>query len=100
MARKVNLVVNNVPIDLDYFVHHYLDCVAGGIISSLHDTGEIEDLGISLENTGEVKIMLNGSDVSLKPFPVEIIRSTLLGMVAPLKGVDSVVNTLELAIAK
>jgi hypothetical protein len=100
MARKVSLAVNNVPINIDYFVRHYLDCIAGGIIASLHDTGEIAELEISLDNTGDVKITLNNSDVSLKPFPVEIIRSTLLGMVAPLKGVDSVVNSLELTIVK
>ena len=100
MAGKVSLTVNNAPIDLDYFVHHYLDCIAGGIVASLHDTGEIEDLEITLDNTGGVKIVLNNRDVSLKPFPVEIIRSTLLGMVAPLKGVDAVVNTLELTVKK
>ena len=100
MTRKVSLAVNNVPINLDYFVQHYLDCVTGGIIASLHDTGKIEELEISLDNTSDVKITLNNSDISLKPFPVEIIRSTLLGMVAPLKGVDPVVNTLELSIGK
>ena len=100
MARKVSLSVNNVPINLDYFVTQYLDCVTGGIIASLHDTGEIEELELNLDNTGEVKISLNNSDLPLKAFPVDIIRSTLLGMVAPLKGVEPEVNTLELTISK
>ena len=100
MARKVSLSVNNMPIDLDYFVTEYLDCVAGGIISSLHDTGEIEELLITLDNTGDIKITLNNSDIPLKEFPIEIIRSTLLGMIAPLKGVESEVYNLELSIKK
>jgi len=100
MARKVSLSVNNVPINLDYFVTQYLDSVAGGIIASLHDTGEIEELELTLDNTGDVKISLNNSDIPLKEFPIEIIRSTLLGMVAPLKGVNPEVNTLEISIKK
>ena len=98
MSRKVSLSVNNVPIDLDYFVTEYLDSVTGGIIGSLHDTGEIEDLLLTLDNTGDIKIVLNNSDIPLKEFPIEIIRSTLLGIVAPLKGVDAQVNTLEISI--
>ena len=100
MARKVSLSVNNVPINLDYFVTQYLDSVAGGIISSLHDTGEIEELELTLDNSGNIKISLNNSDIPLKEFPIEIIRSTLLGMVAPLKGVNPEVNTLEISIKK
>lgn len=100
MARKVSLSVNNMPIDLDYFVTNYLDCVTGGIISSLHDTGEIEDLLITLDNTGDIKITLNNSDIPLKEFPIGIIRSTLLGMIAPLKGVEPEVYNLELMIKK
>ena len=100
MARKVSLSVNNVPINLDYFVTQYLDSVAGGIIASLHDTGEIEELELTLDNTGDVKISLNNSDIPLKEFPIDIIRSTLLGMVAPLKGVEPEVNTLEISIKK
>jgi hypothetical protein len=100
MTGKVSLAVNDVSLNLDYFVNKYLYCVAGGIIASLHDTGEIEELDITLDNTGEVKITLNGGNVSLKPFPVEIIRSTLLGMVSPLKGIDAMVKTLELTITK
>ena len=100
MSRKVSLSVNNMPIDLDYFVTKYLDCVTGGIISSLHDTGEIEDLLITLDNTGDIKITLNNSDIPLKEFPIEIIRSTLLGMIAPLKGVEPEVYNLELTIKK
>ena len=100
MTRRIELSVNDVPIDLDYFVSGYIDHVMGGIIASLHDTGEINDLTLNIDTGGQVSISLNGADVPLTYFPVEIIRSTMMGMVAPLKGVSGAsVNRLELSIA-
>ena len=90
MTRQISLSVNDVPVELDYFVQEYIDHVAGGIVGSLKDTGEIETLEISLDNEGQVAINLNGADVPLKYFPNDIIRSTILGMVSTLKGVGEV----------
>ena len=100
MASDVSLTVNNVPVNLDYFVSEYIESVAGGIIASLHDTGEIDDLCLTIDNQGQVAITLNNSDIPLKAFPMEIIKGTLEGMVATLKGVDGVINTLEITIRK
>jgi hypothetical protein len=100
MARNVALSVNNVPINLDYFVTEYIDCVMGGIVASLHDTGEIDSLKLAIDNEGQVSLTLNNSDVPLKYFPNDIIKSTILGMVAPLKGVDSAIDTLEITVSK
>ena len=100
MANDVSLTVNNVPINLDYFVSEYIESVAGGIIASLHDTGEIDDLCLTIDNQGQVAITLNNSDIPLKAFPMEIIKGTLEGMVTTLKGVDGVINTLEITIRK
>ena len=100
MTRQISLTVNDMPINLDYFVENYLDHVVGGMISSLKDTGEIKKLALTIDNERQVTIMLNGADVPLKYFPVELIKSTIEGMVAPLKGVDSAVNTLELKIER
>ena len=100
MARNVTLSVNNVPINLDYFVTEYIDSVVGGIVASLHDTGEINSLELALDNDGQVSITLNNSDVPLKYFPNDIIKSTILGMVTPLKGVESAIDTLEITINK
>ena len=87
-------------IDIDYFVENYLDHVVGGIISSLKDTGEMRNLELAIDNEEQVTITLNGADVPLKYFPIEIIKSTVEGMVAPLKGVEGPVNTLELNIER
>ena len=97
MASQVNLSVNDVPINLDYFVTEYIEHVMAGIIGSLRDTGEIENLELSIDNEGEVKINLNEADVPIKYFPNEIIRSTILGMVSTLKGVGEV-DRLEITI--
>jgi len=99
MARKINLSVNDVPIQLDYFVEGYVDHVIGGIMASLKDTGEIENLELSIDNEGEVKINLNNAAVPLIYFPNEIIRSTILGMVSTLKGVGEV-DRLKITIGR
>jgi hypothetical protein len=98
MSKQVSLSVNDVPINLDYFVQEYIDHVVGGILASLKDTGKIESLKLSIDNKGQLAINLNGSVIPLKYFPNEIIRSTILGMVAPLKGVDGV-DRLQLNIS-
>jgi len=99
MTREVRLSVNDVPINLDYFVQEYIDHVVGGILASLRDTGEIESLELSIDNEGQVAISLNNSAVSLKYFPNEIIKSTIIGMVSPLTGVDEV-NWLQISIRR
>jgi hypothetical protein len=100
MTRKISLTVNDNPIELDYFVSGYLDHVVGGIVGSLKDTGEIGDLEMTIDKFGEVKIALNGAEVPLTLFPVQIIRSTMAGIVAPLKGVEGEMSTLELNIQR
>lgn len=102
MARNVTLSVNNMPINLDYFVSEYINSVVGGIVASLHDTGEIDSLKLAIDNKGQVSISLNNSNISLKEFPIDIIKSTILGMVAPLKGVEPgvAIDTLEITVSK
>ena len=61
---------------------------------------EIDDLELNIDNEGQISINLNNSDVSLNYFTIEIIRSTVLGMVAPLKGVESEIDSLRITIGK
>jgi len=100
MTRKIGLSVNDKAIDLDYFVSGYLDHVTGGIVASLKDTGEVKKLKLTLDEKGDVRLHLNGAEVPLNYFVVEIVRSTLLGIVAPLKGVDKDVKKLALNIER
>ncbi len=99
MAGQISLSVNDVPINLDYFVSEYMEHVIAGIVAGLRDTGEIESLELSIDNNGEVKINLNKADVPIKYFPNEIIRSTILGMVSTLRGVGEV-DRLQITIGR
>ena len=102
MTRQISLSVNGTPINLDYFVAGYLDHVTGGILASLKDTGEIKKLNLIISNKGKVKINLNNAELPINYFVEEIIRSTLTGMIAPLKGVDKdkALQSLELNITR
>lgn len=98
MSERTALSVNDVPIKLDEFVEGYLFHMVSGIMASLRDTGDIKELALNIDNEGQVEIRLNGSQVELKYFPIEIIRSTLMGALAPLKGVEGEVDRVELTI--
>jgi hypothetical protein len=98
VTRGISLSVNDITISLDYFVSGYIDHVVGGIVNSLKNTGNIDNLELTIDNKGQVRIMLNGTEIPLSYFPVEIIRSTVLGMVAPLKGVSDRIDNLQISI--
>ena len=52
-------------------------------------SGNIQYLELCLEQD-DVKIIVNGNELPLTPFPKEIITNTIIGLVTPLKGVDKV----------
>ena len=98
MTKQVSLLVNDEPIMLDYFVEGFIDHTTGGMIAALEGTGGIKDLEITID--GEtVGIKLNGADVPIKPFVTSIIRSTVAGMLSPLKGVRDT-NRVKLNITR
>jgi sulfatase maturation enzyme AslB (radical SAM superfamily) len=43
----------------------------------------------------DISIVVNGRKVALSEFPAEIIKSTLVGMLSSLKGVDQI-NEIEI----
>ncbi len=88
-TKKVCLHVNDTPVEIDYFVEGFIDHVMSGIIAALSGTGEIKDLELCVQGT-DVTISLNGADIPLNAFAGVIIKSTVLGMVSPLKGVRDV----------
>lgn len=88
-SRQVSLSVNDVPIELDYFVHGFIDHTVGGILAALQGTGEIESLDVSIEGD-KVTINLNNALVPINPFVNKIIRNTIVGMVSSLKGVSEI----------
>jgi hypothetical protein len=102
MTREITLTVNDIPIKLDYFVAGYLDHVTGGVLNSLKGTGEIKTVKLTIDKEGQVKVTLNKANLPLNYFVEEIVRSTLTGMIAPLKGVekDKPLKSLELNITR
>jgi hypothetical protein len=100
MTRKISLSINDTPINLDYFVAGYLDHVTGGIVASLKGAADIKNLELSIDSDGIVAVNLNGDDIPLNFFATEIVKSTVSGMVAPLKGVKGAIEKLELKIAR
>ena len=85
MTRQVALLVNDVPINLDYFVKGFIDHTVAGMLAGLEGTGEIETLDISIEGD-EVGINLNNATVPINLFTSKIVRNTIVGMVSSLKG--------------
>ena len=89
MTTEISLLVNEVPIALDYFVQGFIDHTIGGILASLEGTGKIENVTLSI-NGETVEIKLNNAAVPIKPFVCKIISNTVLGMVSSLKGVSEI----------
>ena len=90
--------MNDVPIELDYFVQGFIDHTVGGMIATLEGTGEIESLDLSIKRD-QITIDLNNAEVPINPFVNKIIRNTVVGMVSSLKGVTAV-DTLHLSIRR
>lgn len=86
MTVSLNLVVNDTPITTDYFVQGFIDHTVSGIIESLEGTGKLKDLNLAIDGE-KVTVNLNGKAVPTNVFASKIIKSTIFGMIAPLKGV-------------
>lgn len=97
-TRQISLSVNDVPIEIDYFVQGFIDHIMGGILVSLEGTEEIKTLDVSIEGD-EVRINLNGAVVPINPFVNKIIRNTVAGMVSSLKGVSEI-NSMRISIRR
>ncbi len=98
MTRRINLSVNDIPVDIDYFVQGFIDHTVGGMILALEGTGEIRHLVVSLEGN-QVAVILNESVLPLNPFAEKIIKNTIVGMISSLKGVSQI-NSLNIIIRR
>jgi hypothetical protein len=99
MTVELSLTVNEEPIQTDYFVAGFIDHTVSGMVESLEGTGKVKDLELTLDGE-EVAIILNGKTVPINAFVKLIFKSTLTGMVSPLKGVKGKVKNLKIVIRK
>lgn len=89
MTRQVILLVNNLPIDLDYFVQGFMDHTIAGMLESLEGTGTLQSTDITLEGD-RTTVKVNGAIIPTNPFVSKIIKNTIVGMVSSLKGVGKI----------
>jgi|WetSurMetagenome_2_1015567.scaffolds.fasta_scaffold291961_2 hypothetical protein len=97
MTKYISLKVNDVDIKLDYFVQAFVDHTVRGMLESLEDTESVRELDLTLEGD-TIGIQLNSKHISTNNFVNKIMKSTLSGMVAPLKGVSSEVRSMRVQI--
>ena len=84
-SYKSKLLINKKPAELNPFVDEFLARVSIGFAASLKGVDYIRSVEIHCEHD-DVTIAVNGEDISLTPFPVQIIGNTLHGLVSTLKG--------------
>ena len=98
MTKQVSLLVNDQPIELDYFVLGFIDHTIGGMLAALEGIGEIENADVAIEGD-RVTVSLNNSAVPANPFVQKIFKSTIAGMISTLKGVGEI-NTVRIHIER
>jgi len=89
MTKQVTLLVNDQPIELDYFVQSFIDHTIHGILASLESTGEIRDVEVFVKGDN-LTINLNDALLPTNLFVSKIIGNTIVGMVSSLKGVSEI----------
>ncbi len=101
MTKEVTLLVNDQPVELDYFIQSYIDHTTRGILAALEGTGQfdsITDAQVSVQGK-EVAITVSAKTIPANSFVSNLVRSTIVGMVSSLKRVATV-DTLTIRIEK
>jgi hypothetical protein len=89
MTRKITLLVNNTPVEIDYFVQNFLDHTIVGMVSSLEGVKEIRDLEVFIEEA-QTRLLVNGSVLPTNEFVNDLFRKTLLGLLSALKNIPEI----------
>jgi hypothetical protein len=98
MTKEVTLSVNGNPIQTDYFVAAFIDHTVSGMIESLEGTSPVQRLILSIDGE-KVTINLNGGNlVPVNAFASKIMKSTINGFLAPLKGVTFPVEKVQITL--
>ena len=98
VIRQVSLLVNNNPIEIEYFVQEFIYHVISGMMEMLEGAGPVKTLELYIDGD-RVKIVHNGNAIAINPFVTKIIRGTVTGMVSSLKGVSDI-KTVNISINK
>ena len=101
MTKEIKLLVNNQPIELDYFVQGFIDHTTRGVLAGLEGTDEferIENIQISVRGV-KVDIKVDNRTIPTNAFVSNIVKNTLAGMISSLKGVTTV-DTFSIKLAR
>ena len=96
-SKKVDLFVNYTPIQIEDFVQQFIKVVVTGILSTLKDYREAQEIKLSIDGD-VVDITLDSDNIQLNPFVNTFIRNTVTGMVSSLKDVGQI-ERLEISIS-
>lgn len=86
MTKEVTLVVNEQPIETDYFVESFIDHTVRGMLGSLEGVGDIKSAEVAIDGK-RTSIRVNGEALPANPFVQKITASVVTSMAACLKGV-------------
>jgi hypothetical protein len=89
MAVNLILKVNDAPINTDHFVAGFVDHTVSGMVASLEGAGKADNLTLTIDGDS-VQIKLKEVDLPINDFAGRLIKSTIMGMLAPLKGVKDI----------
>jgi hypothetical protein len=93
---QTKLIINSAPVDLNEFAHEYITRVVICAVSMFKGGENVKDLLYTIEGK-ESKLVINGKEVILSPFPNEALFGTVTGMASSLRGVNTV-DTLKIEI--
>ncbi len=87
MTRRISLIVDDSPIEMDYFVEGFVDHTVYGMVSSLEGIKDISEIRLEIDNK-DVDLAVNNETINLNDFVTNILGNTAKGMVSSLKGVN------------
>lgn len=88
---QATLAVNNSELELIPFISDFVARVTVGIVLSLKGVDDVERANIELKGD-QVKVWVNGRHISTNAFASKIIKATITGMTAVLKGGGDIQN--------
>jgi hypothetical protein len=93
-----SLRVNNKDIDLDNFTQSFLSSTVLGMLSTLRGLEkpeELDDIKVAVCDE-DASMVAGGVEIIMNQFIRDFVRNTVKAMVAPLRGVDLEIKTVEL----